>query len=352
MKSFLITVSMGIIVTISCMGNSSKTKAPKENPQITKNSVKDSKKTNKPPKKPLDNIKKSEKTLLPTKKPIDIPKIAKVSSNKLFSFPTIKEQLKMYPWKRRTTGYSPISKRIPTPKGYKRVILKKRSYQYYLRHLPLLPPGTKVKDYKGNVLHGSDVAAAVIDMDVGKRDLQQCMDTIQRVRGEYYWSVDKSSKVTFRFGSSIGYFGWAKWRRGFRPVRKGRRWKLVKKRSTSNSYKNFRRYLVYISAMTGTVNSTREKKVKTLKDLKAGDYFVHPAPSAVIYGHAVIIVDIAKNSKGKVKALIAQGYTPAQDFHVITSPGKKIWYDIDPKTIINTPLWPGFKWSDLRRFKH
>ncbi|MBU1240841.1 DUF4846 domain-containing protein [Myxococcota bacterium] len=266
--------------------------------------------------------------------------------------PSQSTQKAMYPWKRRASRYESLASRFPAPAGFHRVKIKTGTYAYYLRHLPLLPQGSKVKSYDGLLLVDSTkAAAAVIDLDVGKRDLQQCMDTIMRIRGEYHWWRKSSTRVKFRYGGGK-YFGWAQWKNGIRPRQHGRSVVYEPRGTVDSSRKNFIRYLTFMFAMTGTINNNREPTVKKLADLSAGDFFIHPAPSARVLGHAIIIVDIIKNATGRVKILMAQGYTPAQDFHVIKNPSGGIWYDINETATINTPLWSGFLWKNLRRFRY
>lgn len=58
--------------------------------------------------------------------------------------------------------------------------LSEGSFAEYLRNLPLKPHGTKVKYYNGEE-KPNDVYVAVIDIDVGTRDLQQCADAVIRL---------------------------------------------------------------------------------------------------------------------------------------------------------------------------
>ncbi len=49
------------------------------------------------------------------------------------------------------------------------------------------PAGAPVLTYTGAPKWRQDVHVAVIDIDVGKRDLQQCADAIMRLRGEWLY---------------------------------------------------------------------------------------------------------------------------------------------------------------------
>ena len=80
---------------------------------------------------------------------------------------------------------------------------------------------------------------------------------------------------------------------------------------------------------------------------------MNPPPRAGALGHAVVVLDLASDKKGTKAALIGEGYTPAQDFHVLKTPKGKTWYILDPAAAVSTPQWPvAFKWKDLARFRY
>lgn len=41
--------------------------------------------------------------------------------------------------------------------------------------------------------------AAVIDIDVEKRDLQQCADAVMRLRAEWLWSIGTKDRIAFNY---------------------------------------------------------------------------------------------------------------------------------------------------------
>ncbi len=266
--------------------------------------------------------------------------------------PTPAEAAKRYPWPRQRRGYESLATRFPAPAGYRRVAVPPGSFADWLRHLPLRAPGTPVRDYAGTKLDRSTaVAAAVIDLDVGRRDLQQCMDTVMRLRGEYHWWRKRAYRTRFRYGGGR-YFGWSQWARGIRPKRRGRRIVYEKRAGVAMGRRSFRRYLTFMFAMTGTAHNTAEPRVPFAK-LAAGNFFVQPPPMPGFLGHAVVILDVARDSRGRVRALIGEGYTPAQDLHVLKAPGGGAWYRLDPRHPVQTPLWgTAFQWSQLHRFRY
>lgn len=265
--------------------------------------------------------------------------------------PTEAEAKQRYPWPRRRAGYDSLASRFPTPSGFTRVAAPKGSYADWLRHLPLLARGTPVRDYGGRLLPSSTAAAvAVVDLDVGARDLQQCMDTIMRLRGEYLWWRRQAHKVRFRYAGGR-YFGWSDWAQGIRPKQKGGRVVYEKSAGVWVGRGNFQRYLTFMFAMTGTAHAVAEPK-GSFATLAAGDFFVQPPPTPGSLGHAVVVLDVARSARGEVRALLGEGYTPAQDLHVLKAPGGGAWYRLRAGEDVKTPQWPAFAWSDFRRFRY
>src|SRR5690242_16861327 len=78
-----------------------------------------------------------------------------------------------------------LATRFLPPAGAHRVAVAPGTFAEWLRRLPLLPRGTKVHLYNGAEKPRQDVHAAVVDLDVGTRDLQQCADAVMRLRAEY-----------------------------------------------------------------------------------------------------------------------------------------------------------------------
>ena len=61
--------------------------------------------------------------------------------------------------------------RIPTPSGYQRVPVSDGSFGAWLRRFPLLPAGTKVRLFDGRDKRFQDGVQAVLDLEVGRKDL-------------------------------------------------------------------------------------------------------------------------------------------------------------------------------------
>lgn len=240
-----------------------------------------------------------------------------------------------------------IEDRIMTPKSFKRVEVEENSFGQYLRTLPLKPHGSKVEYYDGRIKM-SEVHVAVIDMDVGDRDLQQCADAIMRLRAEYLFEQKQYEKIHFNFtnGFRVDYL---KWVEGNRVSVNGNNACWVKRADYSNTYESFRKYLNIIYSYAGTLSLSKELQSIEVEDLRIGDVIIQGGSP----GHAVIVVDMAENIKtGEKLFMIAQSYMPAQSIHVLKNPENDAispWFPLDFEGELYTPEWI-FTKDDFKRF--
>ena len=217
---------------------------------------------------------------------------------------------------------------IPTPNGFERH--ETDAYGAYLRNLPLKPQGTPVKYYDGTVKNYQEGAFAVIDMEIGNRDLQQCADAVMRLRGEYLWHNKLYDKIHFNFTSGFKA-EYTKWAQGYRIKVSGDNVNWYKAKEQDYSYASFRKYMNIVFSYAGTASLSQELTPVNVNNLKIGDIFIiggHP-------GHAMVIVDMAYDKSGTKAILVAQSYMPAQDIHIVTNlndTDRSPWYIINPKT--------------------
>lgn len=241
-----------------------------------------------------------------------------------------------------------IITRFVVPKGFKRISPEKNSFAEYLQNLKLKPEGKLVYTYNGKIKEPRDVYVAVVDIDVGDKDLQQCADAIMRLRAEYLYAQKRFDEIHFNFTNGFNA-EYSKWRDGYRINVKGNKTSWIKKNNESTSYEDFRQYLNIVFTYAGTLSLEKELKPVELSDIKIGDIFIKGGSP----GHAVIVVDMAvdENSGEKI-FLLAQSYMPAQDIHILKNPMNtelSPWYSINFGETLKTPEWD-FKSNQLKSF--
>lgn len=245
-----------------------------------------------------------------------------------------------------TSGQT-LQTRFLLPENFERTAVASNSFGEYLRSLPLKPAGSKVHYFDGRVKQNNSIYEAVVDMDLDKRDLQQCADAVIRLRAEYLYANKRFEDISFHFTNGFKA-DFDTWRRGNRIVVDGNKVSWRPSSSSTGSYKSFRNYLLMIFAYAGTYSVTRETKAVPVEDIAVGDIFIRPGSP----GHAVIVVDVVQHKLTKKKLfLLAQSYMPAQEIQVLQNPGNRSgnpWYDIDFIRLY-TPEWT-FSRKALRRF--
>lgn len=241
-----------------------------------------------------------------------------------------------------------IEERFNPPEGFKRKNYSTGSFEYYLKTLPLKPAGEKVHTYDGGIKQPDNVYEAVLTIDVGNKDLQQCADAVMRIRAEYLFAAERFDEIHFNFtnGNTASY---EKYANGYRFQPKTNAW--VKTAKEDHSYKAFKDYLELVFTYAGSLSLSRELKPIDVEDIEPGDVFIKGGSP----GHAVIVLDVVEDSKTDVKLFIlAQSYMPAQEIHILKNgmPADIIspWYSTNFGPFLKTPEWT-FTRSQLMRFK-
>lgn len=247
------------------------------------------------------------------------------------------------------SNFQQFFKRFPCPNGYQRINVLETSFQKWLRNFPLQKADAPVYLFNKNLKLRQDVHAAVLDIDVGNTDLQQCADAIMRLRAEYLFQNKLFDSIVFTFtNGSKAYY--SKWRDGFRPHVNNNSVSWTKDVSTDTSYKCFRQYMNTIFMYCGTYSLSKELQSIPIQQIQGGDVFIHGG----FPGHAMIVMDVAINSKtGKKVFVLAQSYMPAQSIHIVknfTNGTLSPWFEIPEDGIIETPEWT-FHTNELKRFQ-
>ena len=211
---------------------------------------------------------------------------------------------------------------IPVPDGFMRVE-GVDSFAVWLRSVKLKKDRT-VHLYNGELKRNQQAQFAVLDIPVGKKDLQQCADAVMRLRAEYLFSMRRYDEIRFEDNEGKRY----QWTQG----------------ADKSSFEN---YLEQVFSWCGTLSLERSLHKIAMNDIQPGDVFIKGGSP----GHAMIVVDVVQNEKGDKKFMLAQSYMPAQDIHIVRNPEKynDPWYELNDDANIITPEWT-FHSGQLRRW--
>lgn len=239
-----------------------------------------------------------------------------------------------------------LERRIEPPAGFVRDEAAAGSFGAWLRGLPLKPGRPQVRLFDGRLKGNQEAHHAVVDIDVGSRDLQQCADAVMRLRAEYLFAAGAVDQVRFDVtnGAPASLAGWFA---GDRPVLRRGALAWARTAPSDTSYGSARRFLDVVFTYAGSASLARQlRPVSDGRDLQAGDVFIQGG----FPGHAVLVVDAARGPDGRRAFLLAQSYMPAQEIHVLRNPSRaEPWYELDAAAPLVTPEWT-FGPGSLRRF--
>jgi hypothetical protein len=238
---------------------------------------------------------------------------------------------------------------IPLPSNnYLRIKVEPASFGEWLRDLPLKEKSSPVLDYRGNIFKsGADsIVAGVINWDIKNRRLEQCMDILIRLYAEYSWENNNTASLSLPLPGGY-WLSWEEWKSGFRPVFKGINVKLKKKTVSDGTLKIFRSYLKNIYNASHTQQFYHAYQAIDRNKVQIGDFIVKKGTK----GHAIMIVDLAKNEHGDLIALIGNGDTPACQFFLLNFRTGQPWIPlVFTEDILDLPLRRKMSWDGLRRF--
>ncbi len=228
-------------------------------------------------------------------------------------------------WAKQYDPAESIVARIPPPAGLQRIASEPGSFAHWLRFLPLKPGQGQVLLHTTKPKHNQNAHFAVIDIDTGKKNLQQAAGAIVRLRAEYLVAAGRGDEWPLNFTAE------------------------------APSRAEFRKCLDAALARMSTRSLAAELvPVNSARDMRIGDVFIHPGTP----GHAAIVVDLAEYPKtGQKGFILAQSFIPAQDMHILVNPANPQagpWYpappEDNPNATLRTPEWT-FSFGELMRFE-
>jgi hypothetical protein len=228
-----------------------------------------------------------------------------------------------------------LAEAFPPPPGSHRVAAD--AWGEWLRQLPLYPPDRQVLTYDGRPV-GMDFAR-VVALPLVKGDLQQCADTLLRLRATWERSVGRSPAFHYTSGDLSS---WSAWAAGTRPKVSGSSVTFVKGAARADSSDAaFEAWMANLFTYAGTRSLPMDTVAVT--EPAPGDLVVQPGSP----GHAVAILDVAE-AEGRRWVLVGQGYMPAMDLHVLDGPDTR-WFPVEGEWLASSPI--AVPWSGLRRWK-
>jgi hypothetical protein len=229
--------------------------------------------------------------------------------------------------------------RFKAPTGYSQVATAPGSFAAWLQTRSLKPAGTHTQTYLGNIARTDPYTAAVIDISVGKRDLQQCADAVMRLRAEYQYSKKDYKAITFNFtsGFKCDFIHFAE---GYRYEQSGQ-WKKQAKKDYS--YQNFLKYMNLVFSYAGTLSLEKElHSVRNANDLTIGDVFIKGGSP----GHCFIVMNVITNHAHQKRFLLAQSFIPAQNIQIVKNGSP--WFSLNEPA--NIPYGELVNAAYLKRF--
>lgn len=223
------------------------------------------------------------------------------------------------------------------------------SFAEFLRNYPVKEDGSPVLLYDGREKGNQSAHAAVLILPIAAEDLQQCADSVMRMYAEYFYATGQYERIVFHFTNGFEA-KYTKWREGYRISVDGNQVSWVKSAEYDDSYEAFAKYMRIVFVYAGTLSMEGETEGISPEEVQEGDVFLMGGSP----GHVVMIVDVCENEQGEKAFLLAQGYMPAQEFHVLKNPA----YDNNPwyyEEEISYPLQtPEYSFSEgsLRRLKY
>lgn len=256
-----------------------------------------------------------------------------------------------YSWRMPASPHAArLDQRFAPPPGFVRAPAAADSFAAWLRGLPLKPEGASVLLHTGAPKGRQDVHAAVIDIDTGTRDLQQCADAVMRLYAEWQFARGDIGRIAFNDTGQGRPMAFSRWAAGERPRATGHALEWAKRAAADASYASFRRYMDTVFAWAGTHSLERELVVVAAGRVEIGDVLIKGG----FPGHAVLVADVVEHPVTSARRfLLIQSFMPAQDMHVlkgVAAAEASPWYTLEAGKPLITPEWT-FPPGSLRRWR-
>lgn len=224
-----------------------------------------------------------------------------------------------------------LQERILPPAGFRRTPQEAGSFGEFVRNYPMKPDNSPVLLYDGSEKSNQAAHEAVFAMHIEPEDFQQCADSVMRIYGEYFYSKGAYDKIRFHLVSGF-LFDFDTWSAGNKLQISGNNASWVRHPANDSSPDSFERYLRILFAYASTLSMAKESEAIAIEQVQAGDIFIKGGSP----GHVVMVADVCENEAGEKAFLLAQGYMPAQEFHILKNPQ----YESDPWYYVSGISYP------------
>ena len=187
---------------------------------------------------------------------------------------------------------------IPVPAGFHRVPAAPAAFSTWLRNIRLKKDRT-VYLYNNRPKGNQEAQFAVLDVSVGKQDLQQCADAVMRLRAEYLYAAGDYDDINYYTEQGVR-LNFQEWMHGQRTHLSGDR--LVSYRgptvvhpSGASQRTVFDEYLNTVFTYCGTRSLEKQLlPVPSFNTIQTGDVLIKGGAP----GHAMLVIDMAEDAQG------------------------------------------------------
>lgn len=203
----------------------------------------------------------------------------------------------------------------------------------FMRSLPVKKQDGKVLLYNGKEKENQESYAAIVNLPLDSKNLQQRASSVMRLYAEYYWMNKNYDNMKYHLNNGFE-MDYGKWIDGYRITVNNNTASWYDYGSAGDNYETLLAYLEYYFCYSGMGSLLKESHEASISDISVGDYFIDEKKE-----NAAIVVDVAEDEKGNRCFLLASGGSPGQDIEILKNPAHEDpWYYVSEiKDTFSTP---------------
>ena len=197
----------------------------------------------------------------------------------------------------------------------------------FMHNLEVKPADAKVLLYNGEEKENQDSYAAILNLKLDEKNLQQKASSMMRLYAEYFWTNQAYSSMQFHLNNGF-LMDYDTWISGKRLQVNGNTASWYDYGSAGDNYPTLLAYLEYYFCYSGMASLETDSEEVQQEKIAIGDFFMDEKKENV-----AMVVDVAENAKGKQCFLLAAGGSPGQDIEILKNPAHEDpWYYADEIT--------------------